>query len=161
MCSGLSFSRRTWPLITYWGGTYSRYIIHVYMYFLVCTPKSWKCQIVQGGSLTASFFVCVVLHNVAPIGTLISWCTRLWLTFVSYVKSFFRLRYFKLLVLLVTDLTKMMFFCRLGVLACYLDPLELGSYLQGSAVPLALWQQLAQCMTKGLISDSGRVSSTC
>lgn len=49
-------------------------------------------------------------------------------------------------------------FCRLGVLACYLDPLDLGSYLQDSAVSSALWQQLAHCMNKGFISDSGRVS---
>lgn len=52
-------------------------------------------------------------------------------------------------------------FCRLGVLACYLDPLDLGSYLQDSAVSSALWQQLAQCMNKGFISDSGRVSRAC
>lgn len=49
-------------------------------------------------------------------------------------------------------------FCRLGVLACYLDPLDLGSYLQDSAVSSALWQQLARCMNNGFISDSGRVS---
>ncbi|XP_068587033.1 stereocilin [Cebidichthys violaceus] len=48
---------------------------------------------------------------------------------------------------------------RLGVLACYLDPVELGSFLQDSAVSLALWQQLAQCMSKGFISTSGRLSS--
>lgn len=46
---------------------------------------------------------------------------------------------------------------RLGVLACYLDPLDLGPFLQGSAESLTLWLQLAQCMTKGFISDSGRV----
>lgn len=46
---------------------------------------------------------------------------------------------------------------RLGVLACYLDPLHLGSFLQDPAVSLTLWQQLAQCMTKGFISDNGRV----
>ncbi|KAK1891891.1 putative stereocilin-like protein [Dissostichus eleginoides] len=38
---------------------------------------------------------------------------------------------------------------RLGVLVCYLDPGELGSFLQDSAVSSALWQQLAQCMSKG------------
>ncbi|XP_060924825.1 stereocilin [Limanda limanda] len=48
---------------------------------------------------------------------------------------------------------------RLGVLACYLDPAELGSYVQHSAVSSALWQQLAQCMSKGLISTNGRLSS--
>nr|XP_040056537.1 stereocilin isoform X1 [Gasterosteus aculeatus aculeatus] len=48
---------------------------------------------------------------------------------------------------------------RLGVLACYLDPVELGSFLRDSAVSSALWQQLAQCMSKGLISTSGRLSS--
>lgn len=53
-----------------------------------------------------------------------------------------------------------MWFCRLGVLACYLDPVELGSFLRDSAVSSALWQQLAQCMSKGLISTSGRVSGT-
>ncbi|KAF3832585.1 hypothetical protein F7725_026250 [Dissostichus mawsoni] len=48
---------------------------------------------------------------------------------------------------------------RLGVLVCYLDPGELGSFLQDSAVSSALWQQLAQCMSKGLVSTSGRLSS--
>nr|XP_043885418.1 stereocilin [Solea senegalensis] len=48
---------------------------------------------------------------------------------------------------------------RLGVLACYLDPGDLGSYVLDSAVSSALWQQLAQCMSKGFISDSGRLSS--
>ncbi|XP_072237407.1 stereocilin [Leuresthes tenuis] len=48
---------------------------------------------------------------------------------------------------------------RLGVLACYLDPAELASYLQDSAVSSALWQQLSQCMSKGLISAGGRLSS--
>ncbi|XP_074475072.1 stereocilin isoform X2 [Sebastes fasciatus] len=48
---------------------------------------------------------------------------------------------------------------RLGVLACYLDPVDLGSFLQDSAVSSALWQQLAQCMSKGFISTSGRLSS--
>ncbi|KAM4743938.1 stereocilin [Anableps anableps] len=48
---------------------------------------------------------------------------------------------------------------RLGVLACYLDPAELGSYLQDPAVSSALWQQLSQCISKGLISSSGRLSS--
>ncbi|KAM8894922.1 stereocilin isoform 3-T3 [Spinachia spinachia] len=48
---------------------------------------------------------------------------------------------------------------RLGVLACYLDPVQLGSFLQDSAVSSALWQQLAQCMSNGLISTSGRLAS--
>ncbi|XP_019126041.2 stereocilin [Larimichthys crocea] len=48
---------------------------------------------------------------------------------------------------------------RLGVLACYLDPVDLGSYLQDPAVSSTLWQLLAQCMSKGFISDSGRLSS--
>ncbi|KAM6943343.1 stereocilin [Xenentodon cancila] len=48
---------------------------------------------------------------------------------------------------------------RLGVLACYLDPADLGSYLQDSAVSSALWLQLSQCMSKGLISASGRLSA--
>ncbi|XP_053177657.1 stereocilin [Scomber japonicus] len=48
---------------------------------------------------------------------------------------------------------------RLGVLACYLDPFELYSALQDSAVSSALWQQLAQCISKGFVSDSGRLSS--
>lgn len=47
---------------------------------------------------------------------------------------------------------------RLGVLACYLDPLDLAPFLHGSAASQTLWLQLAQCMTKGFISDSGRVS---
>ncbi|KAM9765262.1 stereocilin [Menidia menidia] len=48
---------------------------------------------------------------------------------------------------------------RLGVLACYLDPADLKSYLQDSAVSAALWQQLSTCMSKGLISADGRLSS--
>ncbi|KAF6722704.1 Stereocilin [Oryzias melastigma] len=48
---------------------------------------------------------------------------------------------------------------RLGVLACYLDPADLGPYLQDSEVSFALWQQLSLCMSKGLISASGRLSS--
>uniref|UniRef100_A0A3Q3IMP4 Stereocilin LRR domain-containing protein n=1 Tax=Monopterus albus TaxID=43700 RepID=A0A3Q3IMP4_MONAL len=49
---------------------------------------------------------------------------------------------------------------RLGVLACYLDPADLGSYLQDSAVTSGVWQQLARCMSKGFISASGRVRAT-
>ncbi|XP_078113836.1 LOW QUALITY PROTEIN: stereocilin [Sander vitreus] len=48
---------------------------------------------------------------------------------------------------------------RLGVLACYLDPVDLGLFLKDSAVSSTLWQQLAQCMSKGFISTSGRLSS--
>nr|XP_020462051.1 stereocilin-like [Monopterus albus] len=48
---------------------------------------------------------------------------------------------------------------RLGVLACYLDPADLGSYLQDSAVTSGVWQQLARCMSKGFISASGRLST--
>uniref|UniRef100_A0A3B4V8K0 Stereocilin n=1 Tax=Seriola dumerili TaxID=41447 RepID=A0A3B4V8K0_SERDU len=47
----------------------------------------------------------------------------------------------------------------LGVLACYLDPGELGSYVQDSAASSAFWQRLAQCVSKGFISASGRLSS--
>uniref|UniRef100_A0AAZ1Y063 Stereocilin LRR domain-containing protein n=1 Tax=Oreochromis aureus TaxID=47969 RepID=A0AAZ1Y063_OREAU len=48
---------------------------------------------------------------------------------------------------------------RLGALACYLDPSDLGSYLQDSAVASALWQQLSQCISKGFVSAGGRLSS--
>ncbi|XP_051236397.1 stereocilin isoform X2 [Dicentrarchus labrax] len=48
---------------------------------------------------------------------------------------------------------------RLGVLACYLDPVDLSSFLWDSTVSVALWQQLAQCMSKGFISANGRLSS--
>ncbi|XP_033838654.2 stereocilin [Periophthalmus magnuspinnatus] len=48
---------------------------------------------------------------------------------------------------------------RLGILACYLDPFELHSFFQDPAVASALWQQLAECMSKGLISTKGRLSS--
>ncbi|XP_059202385.1 stereocilin [Centropristis striata] len=48
---------------------------------------------------------------------------------------------------------------RLGILACYLDPVDLGPFLQDSAGSSALWQQLAHCMSKGFISTSGRLSS--
>uniref|UniRef100_A0A3Q2VYF0 Stereocilin n=1 Tax=Haplochromis burtoni TaxID=8153 RepID=A0A3Q2VYF0_HAPBU len=47
----------------------------------------------------------------------------------------------------------------LGVLACYMDPSDLGSYLQDSAVASALWQQLSQCISKGFVSAGGRLSS--
>ncbi|KAJ0056160.1 hypothetical protein NL108_003445, partial [Boleophthalmus pectinirostris] len=48
---------------------------------------------------------------------------------------------------------------RLGILACYLDPFELHSFFQDPAVASALWQLLAECMSKGLISNKGRLSS--
>ncbi|KAG7230527.1 hypothetical protein INR49_012240 [Caranx melampygus] len=48
---------------------------------------------------------------------------------------------------------------RLGVLSCYLDPIELGSYVQDSAVTPDFWQLLAQCVSKGFISASGRLSA--
>nr|XP_054588123.1 stereocilin [Nothobranchius furzeri] len=48
---------------------------------------------------------------------------------------------------------------RLGVLACYMDPADLGLYLHDSAMSSALWQQLSHCISKGLISASGRLSS--
>uniref|UniRef100_A0A665T7S1 Stereocilin LRR domain-containing protein n=1 Tax=Echeneis naucrates TaxID=173247 RepID=A0A665T7S1_ECHNA len=51
--------------------------------------------------------------------------------------------------------------CRLGALACYLDPVELGSYVQDLAVSSLLWQQLAQCMSEGFISADGRVRGSC
>uniref|UniRef100_A0A3P8ZWY8 Stereocilin LRR domain-containing protein n=1 Tax=Esox lucius TaxID=8010 RepID=A0A3P8ZWY8_ESOLU len=45
----------------------------------------------------------------------------------------------------------------LGVLACYLNPEVLRPFLLASPVPSALWQQLALCVSEGLISASGRV----
>ncbi|XP_072321516.1 stereocilin [Eucyclogobius newberryi] len=48
---------------------------------------------------------------------------------------------------------------RLGILACYMDPSELHSFFQDQAVASFLWQQLAECMSKGLISTKGRLSS--
>ncbi|XP_069030487.1 stereocilin [Embiotoca jacksoni] len=48
---------------------------------------------------------------------------------------------------------------RLGVLACYLDPADLGSYLQDIDVSSALWQQLSHCISNGFLSASGRMSS--
>ncbi|XP_034143258.1 stereocilin [Esox lucius] len=47
---------------------------------------------------------------------------------------------------------------RLGVLACYLNPEVLRPFLLASPVPSALWQQLALCVSEGLISASGRLS---
>uniref|UniRef100_A0A4W5M318 Stereocilin LRR domain-containing protein n=1 Tax=Hucho hucho TaxID=62062 RepID=A0A4W5M318_9TELE len=50
---------------------------------------------------------------------------------------------------------------RLGVLVCYLKPEELRPFLLASPVSSALWQQLALCVSEGLISDSGRVRENC
>ncbi|KAJ7986178.1 hypothetical protein DPEC_G00348080 [Dallia pectoralis] len=47
---------------------------------------------------------------------------------------------------------------RLGVLACYLNPEVLRPFLLASSVPSGLWQQLALCVSEGLISASGRLS---
>ncbi|CDQ61932.1 unnamed protein product [Oncorhynchus mykiss] len=47
---------------------------------------------------------------------------------------------------------------RLGVLVCYLKPEELRPVLLASPVSSALWQQLALCVSEGLISDSGKLS---
>lgn len=74
-----------------------------------------------------------------------------------FVKSDLCLKFFFIWLL---EKWKIMSFCRLGVLACYLDPFELYSALQDSAVSSALWQQLAQCISKGFVSDSGRVRGT-
>lgn len=51
-------------------------------------------------------------------------------------------------------------FCRMGILACYLEPQDLGSYLQDAALSAALLPQLARCTSEGFISESGRVSRT-
>nr|XP_057945778.1 stereocilin isoform X2 [Doryrhamphus excisus] len=48
---------------------------------------------------------------------------------------------------------------RLGILACYLDPLDLHSFLHNSAVSFTLQRQLLQCVSKGFIRASGRLSS--
>ncbi|XP_061669972.1 stereocilin-like [Syngnathoides biaculeatus] len=48
---------------------------------------------------------------------------------------------------------------RLGVLACYLDPLDLRSFLLDSALSSMLQRQLVWCASKGFISPSGRLSS--
>ncbi|XP_024275150.2 stereocilin-like [Oncorhynchus tshawytscha] len=47
---------------------------------------------------------------------------------------------------------------RLGVLVCYLKPEELRPFLLAAPVSSALWQQLALCVSEGLISDSGKLS---
>ncbi|XP_029001195.2 stereocilin [Betta splendens] len=48
---------------------------------------------------------------------------------------------------------------RLGGLACFLDPVALGHYLQSSPVSPAVCQQLAQCVSGGLVSAGGRLSA--
>ncbi|XP_061749537.1 stereocilin [Nerophis ophidion] len=48
---------------------------------------------------------------------------------------------------------------RLGVLACYLDPTDLHSFLHDSAVSSTLQRQLLKCLSEGIISASGRLSS--
>ncbi|XP_036837670.1 stereocilin [Oncorhynchus mykiss] len=52
--------------------------------------------------------------------------------------------------------TRALFLNRLGVLVCYLKPEELRPFLLASPVSSALWQQLALCVSEGLISDSGK-----
>ncbi|CAF99546.1 unnamed protein product [Tetraodon nigroviridis] len=47
---------------------------------------------------------------------------------------------------------------RIGTLACYLDPQDLGAHLQDPALCLALLQQLARCTSEGFISESGRLT---
>ncbi|KAM9826765.1 stereocilin [Syngnathus typhle] len=48
---------------------------------------------------------------------------------------------------------------RFGVLSCYLDPLDLHSFLLDSALWFTLQRQLVKCVSKGFISASGRLSS--
>ncbi|XP_057704376.1 stereocilin-like [Corythoichthys intestinalis] len=48
---------------------------------------------------------------------------------------------------------------RLGVLACYLDPLDLHPFLLDPALYPALQKQLVQCVSKDFISLGGRLSS--
>ncbi|XP_077374409.1 stereocilin isoform X2 [Festucalex cinctus] len=48
---------------------------------------------------------------------------------------------------------------RLGVLSCYLDPLDLHSFLLDSALSPTLQRQLVKCASKGFISSRGRLSS--
>lgn len=55
---------------------------------------------------------------------------------------------------------RIVFLNRMGVLACYLNPEELHPFLQASPLSTALWQQLAQCVSEGLISATGRVRET-
>ncbi|XP_062327767.1 stereocilin [Osmerus eperlanus] len=47
---------------------------------------------------------------------------------------------------------------RLGVLACYLNPDDLRPFLHIAPASWALWHQLAQCVTDGLVSATGRMS---
>ncbi|CAL8243225.1 unnamed protein product [Lota lota] len=48
---------------------------------------------------------------------------------------------------------------RLGGLACYLDPADLGPYLHTSSQSSGLWEQLAQCVSEGHLSPTGRLST--
>ncbi|KAK0150058.1 Stereocilin [Merluccius polli] len=48
---------------------------------------------------------------------------------------------------------------RLGVLACYLDPADLGLYLHAASQSSGLWQQLARCVSEGHVSPTGRLST--
>ncbi|XP_061526984.1 LOW QUALITY PROTEIN: stereocilin-like [Phycodurus eques] len=48
---------------------------------------------------------------------------------------------------------------RLGVFACYLDPLDLHSFLLDSALSSTLQRKLVWCVSKGFISARGRLSS--
>ncbi|TNM91167.1 hypothetical protein fugu_003456 [Takifugu bimaculatus] len=48
---------------------------------------------------------------------------------------------------------------RMGILACYLEPQDLGSYLQDAALSAALLPQLARCTSEGFISENGRLHS--
>lgn len=98
-----------------------------------------------------------------PLLEIIYWYTRLWLIGIdeldhSLFMYWFVWFYIENKVFPPHPLNSV---CRLGVLTCYLDPVDLGSFLQDSVGSLALWQQLAQCMSKGFISDSGRVNTTC
>ncbi|KAL0189569.1 hypothetical protein M9458_016668, partial [Cirrhinus mrigala] len=47
---------------------------------------------------------------------------------------------------------------RLGVLVCYLNSDDLQQLLSSSKLSPILWQQLAQCVSEGHVSGSGRLS---
>ncbi|KAM8876756.1 stereocilin isoform 1-T2 [Synchiropus picturatus] len=48
---------------------------------------------------------------------------------------------------------------RLGVLTCYLDPLDIRVFLQDPTVSSVVWHQLLHCISKGFISPNSRLSS--